>query len=159
MGRASGSRTAVEAIDLYCRKSNGRALKRLGSCMGANIGKNKSEGRTSIVDQAEKLEKLRLRKLQDGETSITAIDAGVSNFAYSVFKWYKGDELPTLVDWNKINLCQRFLGKHRLKMSLDPMDTWKVGHGLLDMLTSELAISDLYVLEKQRMTFANKAKL
>lgn len=150
MGKASNPRSAVAAIDLYCRKTNGRTLKRLGSCIGASIGKNKTEGRTSVVAQAEKLELLRRRRLKDGETCVTAIDAGISNFAYSMFKWYKDDEVPTLVEWNKINICQKFLGNHRLKMKMDPEDTWKVGYGLLDMFTSKMATSDLYVIEKQR---------
>ncbi|GAV54291.1 hypothetical protein ZYGR_0AL00230 [Zygosaccharomyces rouxii] len=157
MGKGANVRNAVAAIELYCRKSNGRALKRLGSCIGASIGKNKSEGRESIVEQAVKLEKLRQRRFRDGEASVAAIDTGVSNFAYSVFKWYKGDEVPTLVGWNKINLCQKFLGKHRLKMAMDPKDTWQVGRGLLEMFTNEMAVSDLYVVEKQRTrSFSSK---
>lgn len=150
MGKTVKSRDVTKVIDLYCRKTNGRVLKRLGSCLGANLGANKTGGRIGIVDQAEKLERLRTRKLLNGETSLTAIDAGVSNFAYSVFKWYKGDKFPTLVDWNKINLCQKFLESNRTKMRMDPSDTWQVGYGLVEMLTNKLETSDIYMVEKQR---------
>lgn len=151
MGKASlQPRNVIAAVDLYCRKTNGRAIKRLGSCVGANIGKSKADIRKSVLEQAEKLEKMRECRVQNGEASVTAIDMGVANFAYSVFKWCKTDEVPTLVDWNKINLCEKFLGKHRIKMAMDPRDTWQVGYGLSNMFTNQMPISDLYIIEKQR---------
>ncbi|AQZ16442.1 MRS1 (YIR021W) and CCE1 (YKL011C) [Zygosaccharomyces parabailii] len=151
MPKTLKTRNAIEALDLYCRKANGRTLKSLGVCIGANLGHNKTEARERIVDQAKYLEILSSCKWNNGVTTLTAIDAGVSNFAYSTFKWYKKDELPTLVDWNKIDLRQKFLPSGNGKMSMDPRDTFLVGHQLTEMFTANLPLPDLFTIERQRI--------
>lgn len=150
MTKASQAPNAVKALDLYCKKTNGRVLKRLGTCIGANLGQNKTSARQGILNQAKKLEVLRAQRLNNGSTSLTAIDAGVSNFAYSTFKWHKGDELPTLEDWNKMDLNQKFLPPLRTKITMDPSDTFYVGHKLTEMFTAELPIPDMFIIERQR---------
>lgn len=142
---------AIKALDLYCRKANGRTLKSLGVCIGANLGHNKTEARERIVAQARYLEILSSCKLNNGATTLTAIDAGVSNFAYSTFKWYKKDQLPTLVDWNKIDLRQKFLPSGSGKMSMDPRNTFLVGHQLTEMFTADLPLPDMFTIERQRI--------
>ncbi|AQZ11121.1 MRS1 (YIR021W) and CCE1 (YKL011C) [Zygosaccharomyces parabailii] len=151
MPKTPKTRSAIEALDLYCRKANGRTLKTLGVCIGANLGHNKTEARERIVHQAKYLEILSSCKSNNGVTTLTAIDTGVSNFAYSTFKWYKKDELPTLVDWNKIDLRQKFLPSGDGKMSIDPRDTFLVGHKLTEMFTAILPIPDMFTIERQRI--------
>lgn len=142
-------RCPLEALDLYCRKANGQTLKRLALALGAAQGTNKSTIRENILSQAAPLEELRKRKEQNNAVSILAIDAGIANFAFARFSWAKNQHLPQLLDWNKIQLKDKFL-PHRKYMSLSPSDTSEVVYGLTEYLTTELPVPDAFAIERQR---------
>lgn len=151
MGKSTGlTRNAIDALDMYCRKANARTLKKLALSLGAAIGANKTAMRTNILTQAVPLEALKRRKYKNGSISIVAIDAGISNFAFSKFKWSIGEELPTLLEWDKFQLEEKFLPPHRKKMSLHPDDTSQVIYDLAEYLTSQKTLPDMFTIERQR---------
>lgn len=143
-------RNGLAALDLYCRKTDGRNLKRLASFLGSALGTNKSHQREKILNQAKMLEELRKKRLNNGTISILSIDAGISNFAFTRFSWALDQEMPMLLDWKKIQLKDKFLGPTHKEMSLHPEDTSHVVYGLTEYLTSELPLPDLFTIERQR---------
>lgn len=146
----SVTRGGVGALDLYCRKASAKSLKRLALSLGAGLGTNKTQIREHIVNHVTALEDLRRRRQDNRALSIVSIDAGVSNFALARFSWSFDQELPSLIDWKKIELNQKFMGPERVNMSLHPEDTSEVVYGLTQYLTSELPVPDIYTIERQR---------
>lgn len=143
-------KNALDALDLYCRKANARTLKRLALFIGAAQGTNKSTMRESIMFQAGFLEELRKRKQENNVVSILAIDAGIANFAFARFSWASDQKLPLLLDWNKIQLQEKFLPENRFTMTLRPRDTSDVIYNLTEYLTTELPVPDAFTIERQR---------
>ncbi|QLL34180.1 hypothetical protein HG536_0G00370 [Torulaspora globosa] len=143
-------RNALEAVDLYCRKANARTLKRLALFIGAAQGTNKSTSRENILFQAAFLEELRKRKEQNNVVSVLAIDAGIANFAFARFSWASDQKLPLLLDWNKIQLKEKFMPENRYTMTLNPRDTSDVIYNLTEYLTTELPVPDAFTIERQR---------
>ncbi|QLQ80629.1 hypothetical protein HG537_0D06300 [Torulaspora globosa] len=143
-------RNALDALDLYCRKANARTLKRLALFLGAAQGTNKTIMRENIQFQARCLEELRKRKQENNVISVLAIDAGIANFAFARFSWASDQRLPLLLDWNKIQLKEKFLPENRYSMTLSPRDTSDVVYNLTEYLTSELPVPDMFTIERQR---------
>ncbi|CCE90871.1 cruciform cutting endonuclease TDEL_0B07420 [Torulaspora delbrueckii] len=144
------TRNGIKALDLYCRKTNARNLKRLSLSIGAALGTNKSILRENILSQAAALEELRYRRQKNGTVSVLSIDAGISNFAFTRFSWPLNQELPSLIDWKKIQLRDKFMSPGRKEMSLHPEDTSQVIYELTEYLTTELPLPDVFTIERQR---------
>lgn len=144
------TRNAIDALDMYCKKANTRTLKKLALSLGAAVGVNKTIIRTNILTQAVALEELKRRRQKNGSISIVAIDAGISNFAYSKFRWSIDEKLPTLLEWDKFQLEEKFLPPHRKRMSLHPDDTSQVIYDLTEYLTSQKTMPDIFTIERQR---------
>lgn len=143
-------KSALAALDLYCRKASARTLKRLAFSLGAALGVNKSSLRNNILTQAHALEELSKIKLAKGKVCITSIDLGISNFAYAKFELSSTNDLPKLMDWNKFHLEEQFLQPYGEKMSLHPTDTSQVVYDLCEFLTSQADLPDMFTIERQR---------
>lgn len=145
------AKSALPALDMYCRKANTRSLRKLAYSLGAGLGTNKTSLRSNIMNQAISLNELRQRQLDQGKISVTSIDLGISNFAYAKFEMTLGEELPKLLEWNKFQLEEEFLkSKFKERMSLHPTDTSEVVYNLCEYLTARKKLPDMFTIERQR---------
>ncbi|CCF55462.1 hypothetical protein KAFR_0A00240 [Kazachstania africana CBS 2517] len=167
------TRSALNALDSYCRKTNTKTLKKLSLFLGAYLpgtassphpfdcaSYSKSDVRTTIFNQCKKLDTLRKLSVQNGGVTILAIQLGLSHFTYSKFRCdftgfdtVPANAVPLLEDWGHISLKDpQFLRENRTKISLHPTDTFHSMNKISDYF-QKMYKSDFYVLQRPRQKF------
>lgn len=139
----------LQLIDSYCQNAKSAQLKCLSFVIGAANGTTKEAKRTYIQEQCEFLEKLRQQKIRQGRINILSMDAGVSNFAFSKMQLLYNDPLPKVLDWQKINLEEKFF-QNLKKLSLNPAETSQLVFSLTEYLFQSTPIPDIFTIERQR---------
>lgn len=139
----------LQLIDSCCQNTKSTQLKSLSFVIGAVNGTTKEAKRTYIQEQCEFLEKLRQQKIREGRINILSMDAGVSNFAFSKMQLLNNDPLPKVLDWQKINLEEKFF-QNLKKLSLNPAETSELVFNLTEYLFESMPIPDMFTIERQR---------
>ncbi|CAI4617592.1 CIC_collapsed_G0034450.mRNA.1.CDS.1 [Saccharomyces cerevisiae] len=139
----------LQLIDSCCQNAKSTQLKSLSFVIGAVNGTTKEAKRTYIQEQCEFLEKLRQQKIREGRINILSMDAGVSNFAFSKMQLLNNDPLPKVLDWQKINLEEKFF-QNLKKLSLNPAETSELVFNLTEYLFESMPIPDMFTIERQR---------
>ncbi|CAI4046414.1 hypothetical protein SUVZ_11G2020 [Saccharomyces uvarum] len=145
----SNKAKVLQLVDSYCQNAKAGQLKSFSFLIGAANGTTKELRRTNIQKQCEFLEQLRQQKTRQGRISILSMDAGVSNFAFSKFQLCDNNPLPKLLDWQKVNLEEKFLQKSK-KLSLNPTETSQLVFDLTEYLFKSEPIPDVFTIERQR---------
>lgn len=126
-------------------------LKSVSVLVGAKVGLRKADRVGSICDQISVLSSLKRRLVEQGRLVVTAVDAGVSNFAYCSFSI--GDEKktqrPLLIDWNKFQLEERFMGQTD-KLPLNPHNFALLSERICNHMLELPYDTDLFAIERQR---------
>ncbi|CAR21834.1 cruciform cutting endonuclease [Lachancea thermotolerans CBS 6340] len=148
MHKAGVGRSTLEALDWCCHKSDAKTLKKLAFSVGSRVGTTKAIITENILDQCGILNQLAAMRTQRGNLSITAVDLGLENFAYSRFSWAASDNIPRLVKWDKIRLDGAFIDLKMQKLQLAPKHMALLGQKLTEVLM--LDPTDVFVIERQR---------
>ncbi|CAI4045010.1 hypothetical protein SKDZ_11G1960 [Saccharomyces kudriavzevii ZP591] len=146
---ATSKARVLELIDSCCQNAKSGQLKSFSFVIGAANGTTKEIKRTSIQKQCEFLEKLRQQKIRSGKISILSMDAGVTNFAFSKIQLSNNNPLPKMLDWQKLNLEEKFL-QNLKKLSLNPAETSQLVFDLTEYLFESDPIPDMFTIERQR---------
>ncbi|EJS42909.1 cce1p [Saccharomyces arboricola H-6] len=139
----------LQLIDLCCQSAKSGQLKSISFLIGAANGTTKELKRTYIQKQCEFLEQLRQQKMRHGKISILSMDAGVSNFAFSKMQLSNNNPLPKVLDWQKLNLEEKFF-QNLKKMNLNPNETSQLVFDLTEYLFKSEPIPDMFTIERQR---------
>ncbi|SCV02336.1 LANO_0F16930g1_1 [Lachancea nothofagi CBS 11611] len=157
MGKTKVIRSVIEGLDYYCRKTDSQTLKKLAFSVGSPIGTTKTSLRDNIVAQCQLLHNLTTIKREHGWISITAVDMGLENFAYCKLQWRTDQTLPTVVEWNKMQLQGPVLNSGVSKIPFTPRFMAEAGQRLTDILTKDPP--HLFVIERQRTRTMGSAKV
>ncbi|KAL3230732.1 Mitochondrial RNA-splicing protein MRS1 [Nakaseomyces bracarensis] len=123
-------------------------LKTVSVLIGAKVGLRKSDRVTNICAQLELLHGLQRRISGQERLVVTAIDAGVSNFAYCSFS-IENQRRPVLLGWDKYQLEEKFMCSNE-KLPLNPTNFTVLSQRICDHLLTLPYDSDLFAIERQR---------
>ncbi|CAI4034748.1 hypothetical protein SMKI_11G1980 [Saccharomyces mikatae IFO 1815] len=146
---ASHKSKILQLVDSCCQNAKSGQLKSLSFVIGAANGTTKEIKRTYIQEQCKFLEELRQQKIRQGGINILSMDAGVSNFAFSKMQLLNDNPLPKLLDWQKLNLEEKFF-QNLKKLSLNPAETSQLVFDLTEYLFESAPIPDMFTIERQR---------
>ncbi|OXB40974.1 hypothetical protein B1J92_L05346g [Nakaseomyces glabratus] len=140
----------AEVAERVLRPLKSTTLKHVSVLLGARIEATKSARISSIISQCAVLDRLRCRR-DAGDLVVTAIDAGVSNFAYCSLQLRK-DRKPLLVGWEKFQLESKFVDGHMDgdKLALNPENFSRLATKLSQYLLALPYATQLYAIERQR---------
>lgn len=144
-------------------------LKQLACIIGSKQATTRTTRITNILKQAAILENVRKKWVKNNNISILAIDTGISNFSYALFKMPYGDGInlssnsstePILVDWNKFQLERKFGLEEDWTMSLAPEDTYMIASKVTEFLMNMPSFpANLYAIERQRTRTMSSSKI
>lgn len=139
-------------------------LRRISVSVGARVGIRKLDRVMSIRDQMQVLGGLQRRYQKHNRLVVTAIDAGISNFAYCTFSFggrssKSEPQRPLLLGWNKLQLEEKFVGRSN-KLALNPHNFALLSEYISDYMLSLPHNTDLFTIERQRTrTVSSKSVL
>lgn len=138
----------LKEIEYYFSKCDKNTLKNLCFLVGASQTGAKKILQENVISQFKLLSKLLQKRDNNNEVSIIAIDMGVENFGYSKFIWSLKDDVPILIDWNKIKLSEKFLSQNCSKIPIHPEIMGVIAYNVTEFLTKDFV--DAIFIERQR---------